>query len=270
MGTVKDYYERFDEWGRLDREPLEFYINMHYLLRYLPEGGHVADIGSGPGKYAIELAKRGYRVGLADMMPRFAEQARENAKAAGVEDRFSGFHASNAMELDCFADMTFDAAVMMGPLYHLQEQGERRGAIRELRRITKPGGTAAVAFMPRSAFLQQCIKNPLQWRPNDRIDALVEFAKTGVFNHSDAGRFTGMYGERVERIIPFMEEEGFETLKLIGSDGYGAALHGQSYEYWSGQGEESYRQLMELISELSDDPSMLGSSTHILYIGRRK
>lgn len=155
------------------------------------------------------------------MMPRFAAQARENAREAGVEGGFSGFHVSNATALECFADVSFDAAVMMGPLYHLQEQVERIQAIRELRRITKPDGIVAVAFMPRSAFLQQCMKNLLQWKPNDSIDTLLEFARTGVFNHSEDGRFTEMYGERVERIIPIMEEEGFETLKQIGSDSYG-------------------------------------------------
>ncbi|RJE87664.1 class I SAM-dependent methyltransferase [Paenibacillus sp. 1011MAR3C5] len=271
MGTtVRDYYEIFDEWGRLDREPLEFFINLHFLLRYLPASGHIADIGSGPGKYAIELARRGYRVGLADLIPRFVAEAREKAGAAGVDSRFSGFHVSNAASLDCFADESFDAAVMMGPLYHLQEQEERIQAIRELYRVTKPGGIVAAAFMPRVAFMQQSIRNPMQWKPNNRIDALMEFSQSGIFNHSEAGRFTGVYFEKIERIIPQMEEEGFETLNLIGSDSFASALDHQAYEYWRDQGEEVYHQLMELVMELSMNPSMLGSSTHLLYIGRRK
>ncbi|MFF2886606.1 class I SAM-dependent methyltransferase [Paenibacillus sp. NPDC057967] len=271
MGTtVRDYYETFDEWGRLDREPLEFYVNLHYLRRYLPAGGHIADIGSGPGKYAIELAKSGYRVGLTDLIPRFVAEAQEKASAAGVVSQFSGFHISNATTLDCFADESFDAAIMMGPLYHLQEQEERIQAIRELRRVTKPGGIVGAAFMPRIAFLQQSIRNPMQWKPNDRMDALIEFSRTGVYNHSDAGRFTGVYFEQIEHIIPQMEGEGFETLNLVGTDCFASALDHQAYEYWRGQGEETYHQLMELIIEWSTDPSMLGSSTHLLYIGRRK
>lgn len=51
MEYVIEYYSRFDEWGRLDREPLEFIINWHYMKRYLPPSGSVLDNGAGPGKY---------------------------------------------------------------------------------------------------------------------------------------------------------------------------------------------------------------------------
>lgn len=30
------YYSGFDEWGRLEREPIEFIINMHYIREHLP------------------------------------------------------------------------------------------------------------------------------------------------------------------------------------------------------------------------------------------
>lgn len=269
METIRDFYEAFDEWGRLDREPLEFYVNLHYMRRYLPANGHIADIGSGPGKYALELAQWGYRVGLADLMPRFVAEAGNKAMEAGVEERFSGFHVSNATELSCFADESFDASLMLGPLYHLQEREERIKAIRELHRITKPGGIIFAAFMPRIKFMQQSIRHPLLWKPHHEIDSLREFVQTGRFNHSDPGRFTGVYYERIEDIAPIMEAEGYETLKLIGSNGFASALDHQAYEYWRGQGEDAYRQLMALIVESADDPYMLGSSTHLLYIGRR-
>ncbi|REK71670.1 class I SAM-dependent methyltransferase [Paenibacillus paeoniae] len=269
--TIQDFYEAFDEWGRLDREPLEFYVNLHYLRKYLPASGHIADIGSGPGKYAIELAQWGYQIGLADVMPRFVAEARDKSRSAGVESRFTGFHVSNAIELSCFSDESFDASLMMGPLYHLQEKEERKQALRELRRVTKPGGIVCAAFMPRAKFIQQSIRQPWMWKPHHEIEALSEFVKTGVFNHSDPGRFTGVYYEQVDRIIPQMEEEGFETLQLIGSDGFASVLDHdpQAAEYWRSQGDEAYRQLMELIIGSSDDPYMLGVSTHVLYIGRR-
>jgi hypothetical protein len=31
LQEIIDYYNSFDEWGRLDREPLEFQINWHYM-----------------------------------------------------------------------------------------------------------------------------------------------------------------------------------------------------------------------------------------------
>lgn len=32
LNKVIDYYNAFDEWGRLDREPVEFVVNLHHIL----------------------------------------------------------------------------------------------------------------------------------------------------------------------------------------------------------------------------------------------
>lgn len=33
MDKVIDYYSRFDEWGRLEREPIEFQVNWHFIKK---------------------------------------------------------------------------------------------------------------------------------------------------------------------------------------------------------------------------------------------
>lgn len=45
MNKIIDYYNGFDEWGRLDREPLEFMVNWHHIRKHLPPGGHLLDNG---------------------------------------------------------------------------------------------------------------------------------------------------------------------------------------------------------------------------------
>jgi len=89
------YYQSFDEWGRLDREPLEFRINWHYIKRYLPPGGSILDNGAGPGKYSMALAQHGYRVTLTDITPRLVDIARKKA-AEGLMDQFDGFFVADA------------------------------------------------------------------------------------------------------------------------------------------------------------------------------
>lgn len=64
MREIIKYYNQFDEWGRLDREPIEFQVNWHYIKKYMPKMGNVLDNGAGPGKYSMELAKEGYQVTL--------------------------------------------------------------------------------------------------------------------------------------------------------------------------------------------------------------
>ena len=53
-----------DEWKRLTKSNgiMEYITTIHYLEKYLPKNGVVADIGSGPGRYSLWLAQHGYDV----------------------------------------------------------------------------------------------------------------------------------------------------------------------------------------------------------------
>lgn len=270
MESVIRYYSRFDEWGRLDREPIEFIVNWHYILKHLPETGAVLDNGAGPGKYAMSLAQLGYQVTLTDLTPRLVEVAQEKAAENGLLHQFEGFHALNATALEGLEDQTYDAALMLGPFYHLQLESERNAAALELHRVTKPGSTVFVAFQTRTKMLLTSLMNPQQWKPLERMDRILEFQQSGEFNHADSGRFTGAYYFQTNEIESFMEQNGFETLELIGSTNLGALLSVEQHQYWQSLGEDEYQKLVELLIEQAADPALLGISSHLLYIGKRK
>lgn len=268
MNDVIAYYSRFDEWGRLDREPLEFLINWHYMKKYLPKSGDVLDNGAGPGKYAMELAKEGYHVTLADITPRFVEMAKEKADELGLTHKFNGFHVLNATTLKGIASDRYDASLMLGPLYHLQKEDEREAAVNELWRVTKKNGIVFVAFQSRMRMLLTSLLYPQAWKPHDNMASIHSFMDGGIFNHHDKGRFTGAYYYNVEEIKPFMEKSGFETVDLIGSSSIGALVNNEQKQYWKERGE--HRELIDLLVKTAEDPSVLGVSSHLLYIGRKK
>ncbi|MED4907448.1 class I SAM-dependent methyltransferase [Brevibacillus centrosporus] len=268
MNNVIEYYSNFDEWGRLEREPIEFIINWHYIRQYLPISGHILDNGAGPGKYSIELAKHGYSVTLTDITPRLVNIAKEKANQLALTDKFSGFHVLNATNLDGILDETYDASLMLGPLYHLQTEHEREAAVRELHRVTKSDAVVFVAFQSRMRMLLTSLLYPQFWKPNDNMDSINTFLNSGIFNHNDKGRFTGAYYYDIEDIKPFMEKNGFETVDLIGSSNIGALLNNEQKQYWIEQGEKE--KLIDLLIRISSDPSVLGVSSHLLYIGKKK
>ena len=122
MSEVINYYNQFDEWGRLDREPIEFQVNWHYIKKYMPKTGNVLDNGAGPGKYSMKLAKEGYQVTLTDLTQRLVEVAEHKAKELNLDRQFNGFYTADARELNMIKDEQYDAALMLGPMYHLQEE----------------------------------------------------------------------------------------------------------------------------------------------------
>ncbi len=270
MDKIIQYYNQFDEWGRLERAPLEFIVNWFHISRYLPESGHVLDNGAGPGKYAMELARSGYDVTLTDLTPRLVQQAEDKAEELGLAERFKGFYTANAKSLTMLQDEQFDASLMMGPLYHLQQQEERNQAVRELYRVTQSGGYVFVSFMTRIRHLLTALAHPQSWKPTDNMGAILDFMDNGIFNHTDEGRFTGVYYHLIEEIKPLMEAHGFETVKLIGSSSVAGALTQEQFDYWQSLGEREYAKCMELVCEYADNVHLLGTSSHLLYVGKRK
>jgi SAM-dependent methyltransferase len=117
------YYERGLERERLSdgRGDLEFTRTTEIVLRRLPAApAMVADIGGGPGRYALWLASLGYQVEHRDLVPLHVEQL--TADAAGVP----GIHtaAGDAQDLD-LPDASVDAVLLLGPPYHLTDRAER-------------------------------------------------------------------------------------------------------------------------------------------------
>lgn len=157
---------------------------------------------------------------------------------------------------------------MMGPLYHLQDEKSRIAAVRELHRVTKTDGTVFVAFRSRTNHILFSLLEPEHWKPHHQLENILRFMKTGIFNHQDEGRFTGAYFFPVEDIKPFMEAHGFESLQLVGSTNIGAMLNQEQWDYWRQRGELD--RLYDFLAELATDPCILGVSSHLLYIGRKR
>lgn len=69
-----------------------------------------------------------------------------------------------------------------------------------------------------------------------------------------------------------MEANGLETLELLGSTSIGGRLTEENweYEYWRHRGEDEFNQVMDMFYEAASDPYLLGTSSHLLCIGRKK
>ena len=82
---VQNYYKHFDEKNRLRNDnsgKLEFLMTMGILEKNLPavtDGTDISvlDLGGGAGVYSFPLAKKGYKVTLADLSETLLEQARK-------------------------------------------------------------------------------------------------------------------------------------------------------------------------------------------------
>jgi len=253
------------EWDRLQRHRMEFAVTLRAFEGHLPPApAKIADIGGGPGRYSIALAQRGYHVTLFDLSKGCLEFAKRKAREAGVE--LSAYVHGSATTLKSLGDESFKAVLLMGPLYHLPTEKERRQALQEARRVLRRGGIVFATFITRYAPVRWIAKNePVS---HDYLELAKQILCTGVQRPSREaqhfGRTSAYFAEPAE-IGPLMESEGFDTLDVIACEGIISMIDEKINEL----ADEAFGIWVELNYRLGRDPSVHGGAEHLLYVGRK-
>ena len=142
----KQHWES-DALARILESRLAGFWNPDYLqqvilpLLNLKPGARILDAGSGNGSLAFLLARflpDAHIVGV-DITPKLVADAQTQAAALGFTN--VEFREGDALNLQ-FADASFDAAVCQTLLIHLADAA---GAVREMSRVLKPGGSFMAA-----------------------------------------------------------------------------------------------------------------------------
>jgi SAM-dependent methyltransferase len=153
---VVHFYSSDVESDRLERGlgALEFERTKELIERFVEPHSAIADIGGAAGHYAEWLVEEGHRVELVDPVPRHVKLAGERA---GDPPRY-GVHLADARALP-FADDSFDAVLLLGPLYHLGEREDRLRAVREATRVCRPRGVVFAAAISRLVPLLETVRS---------------------------------------------------------------------------------------------------------------
>lgn len=261
MSRVESFYDEHAEyeWERLERHRMEFAMNLRMLEEYLPKPPvRVLDVGGGPGRYAIHLALAGYEVTLLDLSANNLALARRKAAEAGAT--LAGFVHGNALDLGAFAPASFDAVLVMGPMYHLVTHSDRLQALREAHRILKPGGVAAVAFINRYAWIRS---HQADWTVRNLHRVRHELA-TGL-RFSAEGGFPDAWSAHPAEVRPLLEEAGFSFVEMLASEGLRSDIDGPVNDL---QGED-WEAWIDLNYRIGKDPTVHGASIHLLAVARK-
>ena len=218
---VRRRYEQVDEDERLWRPGLGELVRLRtwdILDRLLPHRGRVADIGGGPGTHAAYLARAGHEVVLFDPVPRHVQAAA--ARSAAQPEAPFRVEQAEARDLP-LADRSVDAALVMGPLYHLVEREQRLAALKESVRVLRPGGHMVTEVITRYAWvldatLRGLLTSADTWSDFDWI------LRTGQSKDPkkmvDGGFWA--YFHRPEELVAELEVAGFTEIRLLAVEGF--------------------------------------------------
>ena len=217
--VVRAYYERGEERERLSdgRGQLEFIRTKEIVARRLPPPlAVIADIGGGPGRYALWLASLGYQVEHRDLTPLHVSQLQTDA--AEVPGIRTAVGDARAIDLP---DASADAVLLLGPLYHLSGRADRIAAVREAARILRPGGPLFAAAISRWATrIDGIIGQQIYLKYPAALDLIDEAERVGVFPPLHAGAFSAN-SHRPDDLRAELTGAGLEVIDLVSVEGPG-------------------------------------------------
>ncbi|MCC0094597.1 class I SAM-dependent methyltransferase [Streptomyces flavotricini] len=258
---IADFYAEYDEAARLHSTAsgrLELERTQELLRQYLPPPpARVLDLGGGPGTHARWLVEDGYEVLLLDPVPKHLEQAREYVPGCSAE-------LGDARELT-LPTHSFDAVLLLGPLYHLADRAERLRALSEARRVVVPGGLVAAAGISRYSLMQDYTVSA-GLTPDLLAGEVTEVVRTGSYDGSRG--FTVVHFHTAAELAREAAEAGMKEVRLHGIEGPGWA-----YVVAAGRcaGQEVAQALVAdavATARLADEQGVFtDASAHMLVVG---
>jgi ubiquinone/menaquinone biosynthesis C-methylase UbiE len=249
------------EWTRFEEgrtPPQSVAVHLRELRRFVQEGDRVLDVGAGPGRFTIELARLGAEIVVADISERQLELNRERLEEAGLETHVAERVLADVTDLSFFPEASFDAVVCFGgPLSYLVDRAEE-GLI-ELIRVTRPGGHVLLSVMSLIGAVVHYVEVLVDLARRDGPEPNLAIVRTGILPEGEGYGHLPMKLYRWSELEAFLSRHG--TVVSACAAGLLPALYPEEPEL------QEFLERVEL--ELVTEPGALSCGEHLLAVVRK-
>ena len=266
ISDIQAFYDKTleQENSRLERHQLERDITWRYLDKYLPSRGKILEIGAATGAYTVPLARRGYTITAVDFSPKLMEVCKKRVAEEGFEKKVTCLVA-DARDLTNIEKTDYDAVLLMGPLYHLVLEEDRKMALNEAFKRLKPVGMIFYTFISRYGIWGDVMKKvPQMIEAQADVQSVIRRGRDSD-NPSPEISFRA-YFAKVSEIDNLHKTVGFKKLVLAGVEPAGTGAD-EAYNSLEGQRRKLW---LDLLFSISTEKSIIGASTHLLYVGLKE
>lgn len=252
--VVIRFYNTINEEERLQKKSgqVEFLTTMRYIHKYLKPGMKVLEVGAGTGRYSLAIAREGYEVDAIELVERNIDLFRSKVKPGDTVRIRQG----NAMDLSVYNDKTFDITLLLGPMYHIFENIDKKRALEEALRVTKKDGIIFIAYcMNEPTLIQYCFQKETIWE--DKRKGLLSEDFIWTPNENDAFSLV-----RTEDILGVTEGYPVHRLHLVATDGATKYME----EKVDGMSDELFDMYLKYHYSICERNDLLGASNHTMDI----
>lgn len=267
---VKNYYNQNAnaEWNRLNTpySKIEFETSKYMMEKYLPKNGHILDIGSGPGRYSIELLKKGYKVTLLDISQNELDIAQDKIHDLGMTAEKYICESATKLE-EHFEDdkQLFDGILVMGPMYHLHHSADRKKVLTDVKRLLKPNGVAFIAYINSWGLIKaSLIEFPYEFEDIDAFDKYVD----GNLKFNEGESFTSTYFTTPILAKKEIQDCGLEIVSYGGAESFLAGMGTQLTELYNDM-PKVYSNYLKIAPKYAELPQYRDSTEHLNFIVKR-
>lgn len=257
---LNDFYTKYIEDERLlnsRQGQLEYFVTMNYIHKFLNENDSILEIGAGTGRYSIALARLGFDVTSIELVESNLNVLKDNSKDLNNIHAYQG----DALDLNMFKDNSFDMTLSFGPMYHLYDKEDINKAIDEAIRVTKENGVILFAFLSAHAII--CTNYLYDFIPT--IEGLKEnFDKDYNVRHFKEQLFTGYDIMEFEELF---NDKAVEYISTVACDNVLEIAEKRNDFKMS---DEDFKAFCDYQLHICEKREMLGSSSHLLYICKKR
>jgi ubiquinone/menaquinone biosynthesis C-methylase UbiE len=253
------------EWDRMGRSVasrVSMELHRRLLARFIAPGARVLEIGAGPGRFTIELAKLGAMVVVSDISPVQLELNERMVAEAGAESHVEDRIVLDVADLSVIPDVSFDAVVAFGgPLSYVFDAAE--SALGGCLRVTRPGGTVLASVMSLVGSLRYHLAGVAEEMSVFGAGVIDTMVRTGEQRYTPHQCRMFRWSEIADMVKRLPCELEVASASNAISSGDPEVL--DSFE----RDADRWERLLSWEEQLAKEPGTLDAGTHIIFAVRR-
>ncbi len=260
--NVVNTYENYSEENRFNGNStkIEFNNTIRILKEHITGKLKILDCAAGTGAYAFHLAELGHSVTATDITPRHIKIINDELVRKPFKMDTAVLDATN---MEIFPDNSFDVVLNMGAFYHIIDEEKRRSCLKECLRVLKPGGLLCATYISRFFIFQYVALSNTKFIDNELSSQLLT---TGISRHGEENCFwTDTYYASPEEMESLFTKHNLEIVDHFAQDGLTPYFESKINNFT----DVEFATWCENHYKICREPTQLGSSNHIMIIGRK-